>query len=65
MWRRLMLFEMMNIFRVPDVGNNYRPSSRHGVVGSDGIRRCMVRVRWTIGFGVGSSASGSGGSSDI
>ena len=34
---------------------DYRPSSCHGIVGSDGTRRCMTRGRSTgIGFGFGS-----------
>ena len=43
------------------IGN--RPSSCHGIVGSDGIRRCMAHGRSTvIGFGGGGfTGFGSGG----
>jgi hypothetical protein len=30
--------------------SNHRPSSCHGIVGSDGTRRCMMRGRATMGL---------------
>jgi hypothetical protein len=39
----------------------YRPSSCHGIVGSDGTRRCMTHGRSTVmGFGAGAGFTGFG-----
>ena len=42
--------------------DRYRPSSCHGIVGSDGIRRCMMRGHSTVtGFGGFGGFTGFGG----